>query len=232
MPYLIGSSQPVFSPDGKYMYLASAANEVLTFSKLSDAYFKPRETKTVPAGMYRVDIATSEIKLLVLLSLERETATSVVISSDGKTLYYNNFHAVYGIHLDTGEGFVLCGKRDTFGKANGKAEDARLVLYFLSSYCILCVYEFAENSRILVRRVKRARMQGVSCVWHMHTMHIVYACMYACVCVCMYTDHFDHSLVSHSPPSLSVSMKRPSLSMSMKRPSLSMSMKRALFCCI
>jgi hypothetical protein len=125
MPYLIGSSQPVMSPDGKYIYLASAANERLTFSMLSDAYFKRREVKTVPGGMYRVDIATSEIKLLALLSLQREIATSVVLTSDGKTLYYNNFHSVYGMDVDTGRVFVLCGNKDTFGKANGKGEDAR-----------------------------------------------------------------------------------------------------------
>jgi hypothetical protein len=156
MPYLIGSSQPVFSPDGKYIYLASAANEVLTFSQLSGASFKPRETKTVPAGMYRVDIATSEIKLLALLSLERETATSVVITSDGKTLYYNNFHAVYGMHVDTGTVFVLCGNRDTFGKANGRAEDARLVslylMFFCWSLCTCTLYEFVGNKIISARR--------------------------------------------------------------------------------
>jgi hypothetical protein len=127
MPYLIGSSHPVVSPDGQYMYLASAANDFLTFSAISDAYFKMREVKSVPAGMYRVELATGDIKFIAPMSIELQTASAVIITSDAKTLYYNDDHAVFGMHVETGAAFLLCGSRETFGKANGKGEDARSV---------------------------------------------------------------------------------------------------------
>jgi hypothetical protein len=125
MPYLIGSSHPVFSPDGKYIYLISAANDILTFSPFWDVSQKKREVKTVPVGMYRVDITTSEIKLITLMTAKISTASTVVITSDGKILYYNDDHAVYGMNLETGAIFLLCGSRDTFGDTNGKGEYAR-----------------------------------------------------------------------------------------------------------
>ena len=138
MPYLIGSSHPVFSPDGKYIYLASAANEVTTFSAIQEAHLKKRETKSVPAGMYRLELATGEIVFLAPMTIERNTASTVVITSDGKTLYFNDNHAVVGMNLADGSMFVLCGSRDSFGKVNGQGEDARCV-YVCDAYVCVCV---------------------------------------------------------------------------------------------
>ncbi len=136
LPYLITSSQPVCSPDGKYLYLASAANDKYTQSAVADSDYKKRQVTTVPAGMYKLELATGQITFIAPMKIDRLTALTAVISSDGKTLYYNEDHAILSIHLDTGVVSVLCGSRDTFGKANGRAEDARCVTCIRIYVCI------------------------------------------------------------------------------------------------
>jgi hypothetical protein len=75
--------------------------------------------------MYKIDIAGGTIKLLTHMDTTLSTGSTAVITSDGQTLYYNDNHAIFGMHLETGSMFLLCGSKDTFGKANGVGENAR-----------------------------------------------------------------------------------------------------------